>query len=133
MARSASAPAGLGLGFAASSTEIVSKSARHDPSHGDPLMVSAVLELLRSRSFFDKRVTRDMVQAYLESVLQGDIEASIVATISGQPHSTGINYMHFCAMLQWIAGMREISFAECVSRLLNHKDDLEARLRVLFH
>lgn len=139
MARTASAPAGLGLGHAAPSEETMSKHARHGPSHGlprdngDPMVVGAVLELLRSRSFFDGRVTRDMVQAYLESILQGDIEASCVATIAGQPHPTGINYIHFCAMLHWIAGMREISFAECVSKLLNYKDDLDSKVRVLFH
>lgn len=97
------------------------------------MMVSAVLDLLRSRSFFDKRVTKEMVQAYLEAIIQGDVEASCVATISRRHDLSGINYIHFSAMLHWIAGMREITFAECISKLLNCRDNINGKLRILFH
>lgn len=122
MARSASAPPGVGR---------CSRSAPLDG--GDPLVVDAVLELLRSRKFFDERVTRAMARTYLESIIQGDFEASCVVTIEGKHNLTGINYIHFSAMLHWIAGVREISFAECMSKLLNYRDNLDAKLRVLFH
>lgn len=102
-----------------------------DPEKDTEMTPDAALMLLSKCEFFDARVTERKVRQYLRQVTSGSREAVCIAPVI-QRVSERISPNQFTAMLMWIACLKGITYAECVSKLVSHPGGLRTKIELYF-
>lgn len=90
-----------------------------------------VLELLSKSGMLAGKVTHEEVRQRLEVLSRGQAEANCVAMIA--PAITPrLGPLHFAAVLQWIAEIEGLTYAECVHKLVSHTGAMRTKLENYF-
>lgn len=86
--------------------------------------------LTRSGFFSENGLSSDAVQLYLEALMQSK-ETAVVVARARERYSQGISYLQFAGVLQKLADMLGVTYAECVSKLVN-AETATTKLKLLF-